>query len=208
MELLESGDVAATIHEPVQTARVAHLLEGEPAGVERAGDWLFSRAWLHDLRSDLERRIDAADPLDPGVPPPSDPWGAAIVPLLGLERRGAKLYRPGSIASLYGREEQAEALEASIAQERFGRIEDAELGAYLERAGRLYRVGDGFAVSAALYEGGLDAIRELNPITIASVRDRLGISRRVSQLLLERYDADGLTRRVGDERVLRRAARA
>jgi hypothetical protein len=35
----------------------------------------------------------------------------------------------------------------------------------------------------------------------------MGISRRTAQLLLERYDADGLTRRVGEERVLRRAAR-
>ena len=33
------------------------------------------------------------------------------------------------------------------------------------------------------------------------------VSRRSAQLLLERFDADGLTRRVGDERVLRRAAR-
>ncbi len=86
-------------------------------------------------------------------------------------------------------------------------MEDAELGTYLERAGRLYRVGDGFAVSPELYERALAAIRELSPITIAGVRDRLGISRRITQLLLERFDADGLTRRVGDERVLRRAGR-
>jgi len=32
----------------------------------------------------------------------------------------------------------------------------------------------------------------------------LNISRKPAQLLLERFDADGLTRRVGDERVLRR----
>jgi selenocysteine-specific elongation factor len=86
-------------------------------------------------------------------------------------------------------------------------VEDGDVAAFLEREGRLYRVGDGFAVSPELYERGLAAIRELSPITIASVRDRLGISRRATQLLLERFDADGLTRRVGDERVLRRAAR-
>jgi hypothetical protein len=176
--------------------------------VERAGDWLFSAAWLEELRADVGRRIDAADPLDPGVPPPSEPWAQAIVPLLGLERRGAKLYRPGAASSLGGREDDAAALEAAITAEGFGRIEDADLGAYLERAGRLYRVGDGFAVSAELYERGRAAIRELSPITIAAVRDRLGISRRITQLLLERFDADGLTRRVGDERVLRKAARA
>jgi hypothetical protein len=32
------------------------------------------------------------------------------------------------------------------------------------------------------------------------------VGRRAPQLLLERFDADGLTRRIGDERVLRRAA--
>ena len=43
-------------------------------------------------------------------------------------------------------------------------------------------------------------------ITLARFRDLLGVGRRSAQLLLERFDADGLTRRVGDERVLRRAA--
>jgi selenocysteine-specific elongation factor len=207
MKLVDRGEVARTIHAPVRRSAVAHLLDGEPGGLEQSGEWLFSREWLNELRAELDRRLDAADPLDPGIPPPPEPWGAAIVPLLGLERRGAKLYRPGAGASLDGREEEAEALEAAIASEGFGKVDDADLGTYLERAGRLYRVGDGFAVSPELYERGLAAIRELSPITIASVRDRLGISRRIAQLLLERFDADGLTRRVGDERVLRKAAR-
>ena len=168
---------------------------------------VLGAAWLEELRAELDRRLDAADPLDPGIAPPPEPWAPAIVPLLGLERRGAKLYRPGTSASLDGREEEAAALEAAVAAEGFGRVEDGDVAAFLEREGRLYRVGDGFAVSPELYERGLAAIRELSPITIAAVRDRLGVSRRVAQLLLERFDADGLTRRVGDERVLRRAAR-
>jgi selenocysteine-specific elongation factor len=44
-------------------------------------------------------------------------------------------------------------------------------------------------------------------ITLARFRDLLGTGRRPAQLLLERFDADGVTRRVGDERVLRRGAR-
>ncbi|TML32931.1 MAG: hypothetical protein E6G29_12730, partial [Actinobacteria bacterium] len=43
-------------------------------------------------------------------------------------------------------------------------------------------------------------------ITLARFRDLIGSSRKTSQLLLERFDADGVTRRVGDERVLRRSA--
>ena len=38
-------------------------------------------------------------------------------------------------------------------------------------------------------------------ITLARFRDLLGISRRPAQLLLERFDTDGITRRVGDERI-------
>jgi selenocysteine-specific elongation factor len=207
MRLVDRGDVAATIHAPVRLGSVSHLLDDERLDVEKSEDWLFSAEWLEELREELDRRLDAADSLDPGIPPPAEPWASAIVPLLGLERRGAKLYRPGASASLDGREEQAAELEAAVAAEGFGRVEDAELGTYLEREGRLFRVGDGFAVSPDLYERGVAAIRELSPITIASVRDRLGVSRRIAQLLLERFDADGLTRRVGDKRVLRRAAR-
>ena len=45
-------------------------------------------------------------------------------------------------------------------------------------------------------------------ITLARFRDLSGVGRRDAQLLLERMDVDGVTRRVGDRRVLRRAARA
>ena len=81
----------------------------------------------------------------------------------------------------------------------------SRLAAFLESAGRLKRVGDGFAVSSELYERGREALQTLAPITLAGFRDALGISRRTAQLLLERFDTDGLTRRVGDERVLRRS---
>ena len=48
-----------------------------------------------------------------------------------------------------------------------------------------------------------ETLQTLSPITLAGFRDALGISRRTAQLLLERYDADGVTLRVGDERRLR-----
>jgi selenocysteine-specific elongation factor len=48
--------------------------------------------------------------------------------------------------------------------------------------------------------------RNTGRITLARFRDLVGVGRRDAQLLLERFDADGLTRRVGDERVLRRKA--
>ncbi len=41
-------------------------------------------------------------------------------------------------------------------------------------------------------------------VTIARLRDELGTTRRYAQALLERLDAERVTLRVGDERVLRR----
>src|SRR5207248_1798431 len=166
-----------------------------------------SRAWLEKLRGDLERRIDAADELDPGVPQPNEPWAPAVIPLLGLERRGSKLYRPGAAARLGAREAEAARLEAELGLEPI-RIEDKVLARYLEDEGRLVRVGNGLAVSARAYGEARKALvaecEAAGRITLARFRDLIGVGRKTAQLLLERMDADGVTRRIGDERVLRR----
>jgi selenocysteine-specific elongation factor len=207
MALVERGEIAATVHEPVREETLRHL--GELAGAERAAGWAFSRAWLDELRADLEQRLAAADPLDPGIPPPAEPWAAAIVPLLGLERRGAKLYAPGATAQLGERAEAAAALEAELGLEPV-KVDDPALGRFLEEQGRLVRVGDGLAISAEAYEHARRTLVEecetAGRIALARFRDLLGVGRKTAQLLLERFDADGLTRRVGDERVLRRRA--
>jgi selenocysteine-specific elongation factor len=207
MELVERGAIAATVDEPVRAETLRHLVDGEIEGVEAAGEWLFSPAWLTELRTELERRIAGADPLDPGVPSPSEPWAAAIVPLLGLERRGAKLYLPGATAELGARAGAAAALEAQLGLEPL-KIDDPRLARFLEEQGRLVRVGDGYAISAEAYEQAREALvaecESAGRIALARFRDVLGVGRKTAQLLLERFDADGLTRRVGDERVLRR----
>jgi selenocysteine-specific elongation factor len=211
IELIERGDVAATIHAPVRVETVRHVLDGEPEGVERAGEWMFSREWLEELREELDRRLAAADPLDPGIHPPVEPWAPAVVPLLGLEQRGAKLYRPGATASLGEREAAAAELEARLGIEPV-KVDDPRLALFLEQQGRLVRLGDGMAVSTEAYERARRALvaecQAAGRITLARFRDLLGIGRRAAQLLLERFDADGVTRRIGDERVLRRGRRA
>ena len=157
------------------------------------------------LREELERRLDAADPLDPGVPVPAD--ARELVPLLGLELRGAKLYRPGASATLGEREREAAELEAQLGAEPV-KVVDKQLARFLEEHGRLIRVGDGYAISTEAYEHARDVlVRELEAaerITLARFRDLLDTSRKTAQLLLERFDADGVTRRVGDYRTSRR----
>ncbi len=208
LERLERGDVAATIHEPVRAAALRHLLDGDLHGVERAGEWVFSRAWLDELRADLRRRLAAAEPRDPGIDPPAAPWASAIVPLLGFERRGSRLYEPGARAATAGGEELL--AELAAAGPNATKVEDARLARLLEQEGRLVRLGDGLAVGREAYDRARETLlaecTAAGSITIARFRDLLGVGRRSAQLLLERFDADGLTRRVGDERVLRRAA--
>jgi selenocysteine-specific elongation factor len=212
MARVEAGDVAATVHAPVRLEVLRHLLDGEPDGLERAGEWVYSRDWLDELESGLRERIAGADPLDPGVPLPAGEWAPDIVPLLPFERRGAKLYEPGAAASLGEKEADAAELERALAEAgvRATKVEDAELARFLEARGRLVRLGPEHAIGRDAYDAAREALlrecREAGEIALARFRDLLGVGRRDAQLLLERFDQDGITRRVGDRRFLRRAA--
>jgi hypothetical protein len=134
---------------------------------------------------------------------PAEPWAQPVLNLLEIERRGAKAYLPGTTAALGERTQAASDLEEQLAKEEIAKVDDRELAAFLEDSGRVRRVGDGFAVSPALYDRG----REL----LARLDDYAGrVPRCVGRApngatVVERYDADGLTLRRGDVRVLRRA---
>jgi selenocysteine-specific elongation factor len=220
--LLQRGDadeiVASLVHEPVTLGSLARRgllpavdLERAVAKLPSVEGHAYAPAWLDGLRAEVRARLEARaaeSPLDPGLPLaellPNEPWAPAAAELLAIERRGAKAYLPGAAAELGARAAAAEALEAQLAAEEIVRVADRQLAAFLEERGTLYRVGDGLAVSPALYARGLAVLPTLDVITIASFRDALAVGRRTAQVLLERYDADGLTLRRGDVRVLRR----
>ena len=167
----------------------------------------------------MEERLRAravSSPLDPGLAAaevfPSEPWAAVVLDLLPVERRGPTVVLPGTAATLGAREETAHALEQELAAAGHAatKVPDAGLARFLEAEGRLVRLGDGFAVAAGAFEIARDVVvRECaaaGEITLARFRDLAGVGRRDAQLLLERMDVDGLTRRLGDRRVLRRTA--
>jgi selenocysteine-specific elongation factor len=87
---------------------------------------------------------------------------------------------------------------------------DADALAALRAHGRAVRLGP----SLHIHPDALAAVREQvialaardGEITLASLRDALGTSRRYAQALLEHFDAERLTLRVGDARRLRRRA--
>ena len=204
---LERGDAAAFVHAPVARTALRRLFsDDELASLPSHGDLVYSHAWLEELRESVHARLAArGNALDPGIAVaellPEHAWA---LDLLGVERQGAKAYLPGTTAALGDRAEAAHALETRLATEEIVKLDDRELAAFLEGEGRLRRVGDGYAVSSALHERGIALLPTLQPITLAAFRDALGVGRRTAQLLLERYDADGLTLRRGGERLLRR----
>jgi len=209
LEALERGDVRAFVREPVSRSALRTLFpDAAIDALPSAGGHIYSEEWLDGLRERVRQRLEAraaSSPLDPGLPVaellPEHPWA---LDLLDVERRVAKAYLPGAAAALGERAGAAEELERRLAEEEIVKTDDRQLAAFLEGAGRLRRVGDGFAVLPGLYDRGLELLPALQPLTLAAFRDALGVGRRTAQLLLERYDSDGITLRRGDERVLRR----
>jgi selenocysteine-specific elongation factor len=151
------------------------------SGLEHAGAWAFSARWLDGLRAHVRARLEARDAEpDPGLPATAlvgdVPWAADVLPLLGLERIGSRLYLPGR---------------------RPPAAPDGEV-----------RLGDGSVITREAYERArallVEECERAGTITLARFRDLTESSRRAAQLLLERFDSDRITLRVGDARRLRR----
>jgi len=87
---------------------------------------------------------------------------------------------------------------------------DERAVAHLVATGRAVRAGRDLAFTEEALVTAQAAVVELaaatGRVTLAQLRDRLDISRKFAQGLLEALDARGITRRVGDERILRRRA--
>ncbi len=88
-----------------------------------------------------------------------------------------------------------------------GEEPDEDLLAMLVDQGRVVRVSDVVVYDAAAYREVVDAvmaaIRENGKINVGQVRDRFNTSRKYALALLEHLDQQRITRRVGDDRVLR-----
>jgi selenocysteine-specific elongation factor len=213
---VELGDLASLVDAPVERASLARrfrlddeeLAEALP-GVVRAGPYVLSPAWLAAAREAAAAALAAREgELDPGLPLsallPREPWAADVAELLELDEHEGKLYLPGRRPSSGAR--GAEVVGAD-GVEPFA-VEDAALAHQLEREGRLVALGGGLALSPGAYERHKAIVvaecSEAGTITLARFRDLSGLSRRMAQLVLERFDSDRVTLRVGDARRLRR----
>jgi selenocysteine-specific elongation factor len=207
--------------------------QGDVAALKakRVGEWLFDPgAWqtiseraireletyhgTHPLRAGMARE-ELRSKL--GVPPGSFPSV-----LQGLAEDGRVAERDGSLALPAHRVELPVDGAAGPLLEVLGRQPlappslseamresgaSAEVVRALAQRGDIVRVGDDVAFTKDAYEMAVAMVREIisdgGSITVAQLRDRMGASRRPVLALLEHLDAQRVTRRVGDSRVLR-----
>ncbi len=198
----------------------------------RLGDWLYDAASWDAIAARATRELEAyhaAHPLRPGmareelrsrlgVSPPSFP--SVVQGLVGEHRlveKNGSLALPGHRVDLEGAGGPAGALVGLLRSERFAPPSlaeamqktgaDPEIVQALVAGGSIVRVSDDVAFSKEAYEEALAIVKDMagtaGSITVAQLRDRMGASRRPVLALLEYLDAQRVTRRVGDARVLR-----
>jgi len=212
-------------------ATLAPDAEVQTLKARRLGDWIFSdEAWrsIAGRAGDELAAYHAAYPLRSGmareelrsrlgVSPASFP-----VVIEGLVRDGRVVERNGSLAA----PEHAVELGESGPQAELLRILGAdpftppslqeamrqsgageELVRALVQRGDIVRVSDDVAFTEGAFASAVAIVKEIvavsGSVTVAQLRDRMGASRRPVLALLEYLDAQRVTRRVGDSRLLR-----
>jgi selenocysteine-specific elongation factor len=193
---------------------------GEAVPVAR-GEYLVASAALGEARrraSEALAEHHRRQPLEPGLEL------SALGALLGLDAPRARAVLDGAtgivvehgrarLASHHARvaeEPEAKNLLAALESEPFAPPAPAELGARPEIVRGLVREGflvdlDGVIFTAGALDQARDKLRlglaEHGSLTVAQARDLLGSSRKYVLAILARLDAEGVTRRRGDERV-------
>jgi selenocysteine-specific elongation factor len=197
----------------------------------RIGEWLFAEEPWKAIADRADREVEAYHrmyPLRPGIgreelrsrlglPPVSF---AAV--FQGLVEDGRIKVRDGAVAAPDHRP-AIEATDGPAARliEMLGRqpfappslpeaMQTSGAGAEVVRAliqrGDLVRISEDIAFTQDAYSKAVAMVKDLiataGSVTVAQMRDRMGASRRPVLALLEHLDAERVTRRVGDGRVL------
>jgi len=201
-------------------------LREEGEALERGGRW-YGRAWFareaERLREAVARYLDAP-PLRRGVPReelranlglPNEEFDALLALAAGdggLEARGGEVRPRGrSVQLTEAEEELVEGYLAALRDTSAPPTEaplPPELLRFLEEEGRIVRTPSGILFHAEVFGRMRDQVvaflERHGSVTLAQVRDMFGTSRKYAQAFLEALDAERVTRRVGDARVLLR----
>ena len=194
--------------------------------------WLWASEHWRALSQRITTELaayHAAHPLRPGMPREEVrsrsglPTAAFAAALRGLVDDGAVQERDGEVAlpshqvAMEPGDGPSSRLIEELSRDRFAppSLVEAmqrsgagiEVVRALERRGDLVRLSDDVAFTREAYAEAVVLVKEMvareGSITVAQLRDRMGASRRPVLALLEHLDAQRITRRVGDARVLR-----
>jgi selenocysteine-specific elongation factor len=192
----------------------------------RVGEWLFSDDAWSSIATRASHELEAyhgAFPLRAGMAREELRSRLGVAPasfpsvVQGLVDDGLLVEHNGSLASPTHTVElsggpQAELLRLlasspSLADAMRDSGANEELVRALAQRGDIVRVSSEVAFTRNGYDAAVAMVRELvaagGSVTVAQLRDRMGASRRIVLALLEHLDAQRVTRRVGDVRVLR-----
>ncbi|MFI5282891.1 MAG: selenocysteine-specific translation elongation factor [Candidatus Dormibacterales bacterium] len=198
----------------------------------RLGDWLFSEQAWKAIAARASREIAGyheSYPLRAGIGReelrtrlgiPSNSFSAVVQGLIEdgrLSEREGSLAAPDHQVASGALDGPAAGLLQLIAREPFAppSLTEAmqqtgatpEMVRALAQQGALVRVSDDVAFTKTAFESAVAMVKEMvgstGSVTVAQLRDRMGASRRPVLALLEYLDAQRVTRRVGDARVLR-----
>ena len=191
------------------------------SGAVRAGGWLVDGDTLTAVRSAAARRVRARheeSPVERGVELVSLASALRIDPerlRAALEDADELVVEHGSVRDVTHRPQvtespEAEALLAALEAEPFAPPEPVSTGADAALVRWMVREGvvvdlDGIVFAAGALEEARRrigaALAERGAVTVADVRDLLGSTRKYVLPILARLDAEGVTRRRGDERI-------
>ena len=192
----------------------------------RVGEWLFSDDAWSSIAARASRELEAyhgAFPLRGGMAREELRSRLGVAPasfpsvVRGLVDDGLVVERNGSLALPAHQVElsggpQAELLRLlaaspSLADAMRESGATEELVRALAQRGDIVRVSSEVAFTKDAYESAVALAKEViaanGSVTVAQLRDRMAASRRIVLALLEHLDAQRVTRRVGDARILR-----
>jgi selenocysteine-specific elongation factor len=211
-----------------ETALTAAIKEAAAAGqVREAGGLLVASTWLDSAVGKVMAAAAeylAANPLRRAAPKEHVRSAAGLDPApfevaLGeglargsLQESGAGLAPAGHKVQLdAARQAEVDRYLAALAEGRYspptGSAPPPAVVAYLVEEGKVVDAGSGVVFAADVYREMVERVvahlEAKGTITLAEVRDLFGTSRKYAQAFLEHLDATHVTRRMGDERVLR-----
>jgi selenocysteine-specific elongation factor len=209
-ELAEGGQVVLLGDGAAQPDTLVYSRNGWSTLVRKSSDMLQAYHVQHPLRRGIPRE-ELRSRL--GLAQATFPWVMErLVHEEALTEEGAAVRLPGHEAALSpAQQKQVESYIKSLESEPFSpptdQSLDGELLTLLMDEGKVVKVNESVVFAATAYETMVERIiahtREQGKITVADGRDLFNTSRKYILPLLEHLDQQHITRRVGDERVLR-----